>query len=121
MFSEIHKPANVVAGIQKHFWEKFMKQTPRLIIGAMLAAGVLFLTSCDKSTSPSTTGTLSFSSRYSSGQAPALSLSKTSGTATVDSITITRARLVLKDIKFKSAVDSLNYKTGPMVIELNLT
>ena len=100
-------------------WEKFMKQTPSFIAGVALAG--LLLVACDKSTSPSTTGSLSFSSRYSSGQAPALSLSKTSGTAAVDSIRITRARLVLKDIKFKSAVDSMNFKTGPMVIELNLT
>ena len=96
-----------------------MKQTPSFVAGIVLAG--LLLVACDKSTSPSTTGSLSFSSRYSSGQAPALSLSKTSGTTAVDSITITRARLVLKDIKFKSAIDSMNYKTGPMIIEVNLS
>ena len=101
-----------------------MKQTPSFIIVGFFMAGLLVVAGCDKSTSPSTTGSLSFSTRYSSAQAPApsmLAMSKLSGTAAVDSVRITRARLVLKDIKFKSAVDSMNYKSGPMVIELSLT
>lgn len=101
-----------------------MKQTPRVIITVIFATVLLLVVACDKSTSPTTTGVLSFSSRYSSALAPAPSLgslAKTSGTAAVDSVKITRARFVLKDIKFKSAVDSMNYKSGPMVIEVNLT
>lgn len=101
-----------------------MKQTPKFIIAGFFLASLLVVAGCDKSTSPAvTTGSLSFSTRYSSAQAPALSmltLSKNSGIAAVDSIRITRARFVLKDIKFKSAVDSMNYKSGPTVIEVNL-
>lgn len=80
---------------------------------------------CDKSTEPTTVGRISLTSNYSSLAAPpALSaavLSKSAGSSAADSLTITRARLVLKDIKFKSNVDSMNYKSGPVIVELNLT
>ncbi|HWP81273.1 MAG TPA: hypothetical protein VNN76_01310 [Bacteroidota bacterium] len=85
---------------------------------------LVFLVSCEKSSEPSTTGDLSLSSAYSKAAPPATmvnTLSKSHGAMAVDSITISRARLVLRDIKFKSSVDSLTFKSEPMVLELSLT
>lgn len=76
---------------------------------------------CDKSTEPMTVGRISLTQNYSSLSAPAASVAVLSKSAAADSLTITRARMVLKDIKFKSNVDSLNYKSGPVIVELNLT
>jgi len=78
---------------------------------------------CDNSTAPMTQGRISFTSAYSNLAPPAPSigvLPKSVAAAAADSLTITRARLVVKDIKFKSAVDSMNYESNPVVVELNL-
>ncbi len=84
----------------------------------------MFWIGCSNSTQPVTVGSISFTSRYSTAQPPpgvVLSLGKSAASAVADSITITRARLVLKDIKFKSSLDSMNFKTGPVVVQLNLS
>lgn len=76
---------------------------------------------CDKSTDPTTTtATLSLVSAYTAQQFPA-GVAKKSGTLAVDSVKITRARFVIKNIKFKSIVDSLNFKSDPVLVALNLT
>lgn len=76
---------------------------------------------CSKSTEPSTTGTLSLTSMYTkSVVAPKFGLSKVGGIMAVDSLVISKARFVLRDIKFKSSVDSMNFKSDPLVLELNL-
>jgi hypothetical protein len=67
---------------------------------------------------------LSFSSRYSTAPAPAgslQSLRKEAGALAVDSVRINRARFVLRDIKFKTQSDSMNYRTDPFVLELSLS
>lgn len=78
---------------------------------------------CEGSTDPVRTGSISLGSRYSSAAPPAASLTiagSSAGVLAVDSVTITRARLVIRDIKLKSSSDSLNFRTEPMVVELNL-
>jgi hypothetical protein len=86
-----------------------------LIVGGMIL--VIFLWGCDNSTdSKPTSGTLGMSSKYTTS-----TLAKSSQTAAVDSIKITRARFILRDIKFKSPQgDSSNFRTAPMILELNL-
>mgnify|MGYP001573229055 FL=1 len=90
-----------------------------------LAVALIILgTGCDKSTEPKTTGMLSFSSLYSTAPAPAgslQSLGKQAGALAVDSVRINRARFVLRDIKFKTQSDSMNYRTDPFVLELSLS
>ena len=77
---------------------------------------------CSKSTDPSTSGTLSLTSVYTkSVVAPKSGLSKSSGMMAVDSVVISRARFVLRDIKFKSTSDSLTFKSEPLIVELNLS
>lgn len=72
---------------------------------------------CDSSTEPKpTSGTLSLSSKYTTA-----SFLKTGAAAGIDSITITSARFVLRDIKFKSPKgDSSNFRTVPMVLQLQV-
>lgn len=82
-----------------------------VVIFTLLAAG------CSDSTSPATDGQISMSTRYTTQTV----LPKTEGGLAVDSVVISRARLVLRDIKFKTqGEDSLNFRTAPMVLELSL-
>ena len=93
-----------------------------IIVHLALAATVVWI-GCEGSTDPTRTGSISLVSRYSPTAAPATSLSiagSNAGVLAVDSVTITRARLVIRDIKLKSSSDSLNFRTDPMVVELNL-
>lgn len=77
---------------------------------------------CDEAAEPGTGGKISLSVRYT----PAPTLSKKTiefppGVAAVDSIRITRARFLLREIEFESALgDSLEYEAGPLILELNL-
>jgi hypothetical protein len=76
---------------------------------------------CDKSTAPvTTTATLSLVSAYTAQQFPT-GVAKSSGNLGVDSVKVTRARFVIKNVKFKSTIDSLNFKSDPVLVELNLT
>lgn len=81
------------------------------VIFGMIAGG------CDNSTdSKPTGGTLGMSSKYTTA-----TLAKSGQSAAVDSVKITKARFILRDIKFKSPQgDSSNFRTAPMILELNL-
>ncbi len=83
--------------------------------GAVLLGVIAW--SCDSSTeSQPTNGSLSMSAKYT----PAMLL-KSGNAAGVDSIRITKARFILRDIKFKSpSGDSANFRTLPMVLQLQL-
>lgn len=72
---------------------------------------------CDNSTDTKLTGgTLGMSSKYTTS-----TLAKTGQSAAVDSVRITKARFILRDIKFKSPQgDSSNFRTAPMILELSL-
>ena len=85
-----------------------------LFVTALL---VVFYGCKDSSTGPVASGQLSLSTRYSTA-----SLAKVSATSSaVDSIKITRARFVLKKIEFETTSDSAEFKSSPLVIDLNLT
>lgn len=91
------------------------------LLAILVPAG--FWVSCEKSSEPQQSGSLSLSSYYSVAPAPTGSrgeLRKSPGVLAVDSIRISRARFVLRDIKFKTQSDSMNYRTDPFVLELNL-
>lgn len=45
----------------------------------------------------------------------------TAGIIVIDSIKITRARLILRDITYKTRSDSSNFRAEPIVVELNLS
>lgn len=91
-----------------------MKRLVCILCGLTLG---VFVWGCDSSTdSKPTSGTLSMASKYTT-----TALAKIGQSTAVDSIKITRARFVLRDIKFKSPKgDSSNFRTAPMVLELNL-
>jgi hypothetical protein len=65
---------------------------------------------------------MSLSSKYSTNPISTINLGPIGVTsfAAVDSITISRARFVLSRIKLKTSADSTNFKTEPLIIELNL-
>ena len=87
-----------------------------------LSLGVLLLfNACKKDdSSPLETpikGTISLNSSYTTSAI----IGKLSSVTGVDSVIISRARFVIKDLKFKSATeDSLNFKTAAFVLDLNL-
>ncbi|MCZ6775283.1 MAG: hypothetical protein O7D34_02360, partial [Ignavibacteria bacterium] len=84
--------------------------------------GVVSIGCKDDSPTEPTSGQMSLSSRYSTNPISTMSLGSIGVTspAAVDSITISRARFVLSRIKFKTSTDSTNFKTEPLIIELNL-
>lgn len=99
--------------------------------GIVLAALFSLAMVCACNDSPNGPGNsdgpqISFSVKYF-GASRTNALPKfTAGVAAVDSITITRARLVLSKIDFEggdenSEDDDMEFRTPPMVIELNLT
>ncbi len=95
-----------------------MKQTLFALIAALILAG------CENSTETVKNGTVSLSSAYDrtgTGSVTKTTLSKGTEVGAVDSIRVTRIRMVLRDIKLKSSADSINFRTDPMVIELNLS
>ncbi len=113
--------------------DKPMKIATAFTSGTLLKYKVSFLvlpvllglaaTGCEKSTEPSSTGQISMTSQYSSSSAPALSVYQgyaVEGAVAVDSIRISRARFLLRDIKFKTQADSANFRSAPFVQELNL-
>ena len=84
---------------------------------AIFAAVALIAAGCSESTAPATDGQITMSTRYTTQTV----LAKSQGTLAVDSVVISRARLVVRDIKFKTlGEDSLNFRTAPMVLELSL-
>ena len=98
-----------------------MNKTKVLTTLALISMFALLIAGCDSTTEPATDGTLSLSAMYSTlPSGTTRILGKSSGA--VAEITVTRARFVIRDIKFKSVgEDSLNFKTAPFVLDLNLT
>lgn len=98
------------------------------VVLTMVFVSLVMWSGCKKSStepSPVTTGTLSMGAAYTKNVVPPGAFMKTTGIsspAIVDSIKITRARFVLRDIKFKTVEeDSMNFKSSPMLLELELT
>lgn len=89
----------------------------RILILVVVVFNALFVTSCSNSTEPTTTGSLSFSTKYS-----VAALAKISDLLAADSIKITKATYILREIKFKTQKDSTEglFKATPLVLELNL-
>lgn len=103
------------------------KKIPFLAL-AIVSLGTFLFSGCDKSTEPGLTeGQLSMTAKYTTSAAALLKVSEETiasiaEIAAVDSIRITRARYVLRDIKFKTAGgDSATFKTDPFVHTLNLS
>ena len=85
------------------------------ILFSMLAIlAIISLPGCSNSSESPSAGYISLSSKYQS-----TSLNKLAG---VDSVRITKATLLLREIKFKTQGDSTDglYKTTPLILELNL-
>ena len=90
---------------------------------ALFAIIVLSYNGCTDSTTtgpePAALGTISMTSFYDASVQT--QPEKFVSVNAVDSIKITRARLVLRDIKFKTEVEEIaNFKTEPIVLELSL-
>jgi hypothetical protein len=75
------------------------------------------------SSNPVTYGQITLFSKYVSTSQilkAGSDFNKKSNTA-VDSIKISKARLILRDIKFKTDIDSASFRSEPIVLELDLT
>lgn len=96
-----------------------------LALGTIL---VLLIASigCDDSTEPDTSGDIGMTTKYSPAGSPSGRLDAMMTTASggasgaIDSLRITRARFVVRDIKYKTQSDSANFRAAPFVLELNL-
>lgn len=89
----------------------------KLIFPLIAALFALSIAGCSNSTDPVTSGTITLSSKYDTRV-----LGKDAFLAGIDSIKITKATYLLREIKFKTQNDSTEgiYKTTPLVLELNL-
>ncbi len=95
-----------------------VRKTITAFSGALVTLLAALANGCnDSSTEPVTTGQISLSSKYSTAAVLKTSIFPSA----VDSIKITRARFVMKKIELETASDSAEFKTSPLVIELNLT
>lgn len=121
-----------------------MKVKQMVVFTVFMAFAVFFNFGCDKNQNPvssdnNTPGKVSMMSKYSSSVA---SMNKSGSVQAVDSIEITSVRVVLKDVKLEGIeeeheddheeddksgmnkiddMDEENFKTGPFVLNLNLT
>jgi len=79
---------------------------------------VIFIIGCSSSTEPATTGSINLTSKYQTTV-----LAKDAMIAGIDSIKITKATYLLREIKFKTQQDSSDgmFKVTPLILELNLT
>lgn len=81
----------------------------------------------DSTTEPNTSGQISMTAKYSPSDSPLgkygamVSTDIAAGSVAVDSLRITRARFVLRDIKYKTQSDSSNFRATPFVLELSLS
>lgn len=96
-----------------------------LSIIAMAFAAIISISGCsDSTTEPNSSGQINMTSQYSSSDSPSpMQFPKIygSGISAVDSLIITRARFVIRDIKFKTQSDSSNFRATPFVLELDLS
>jgi len=90
----------------------------RIMLFVSACIVVFNLTGCSNSTEPATSGSLSLSSKYQT-----TILAKDGNLSGIDSVRITKATFLLREIKYKTQNDSTDglYKTTPLLFELNLT
>ncbi len=92
-------------------------------LSALMLCIVLIAAGCqDPSTGPAGGGTVSLSVKTVNSTTMLQKQHPVFGTAGVgiDSLRITRARVVLRNIRFKNSDDSLTFRTLPMVLQLEL-
>jgi len=84
---------------------------------------VLLAIGCDNATEPTKVGSISMTSHHSTDISGMGKTAISQEGSTVDSIRLSRARFLLRDIKFKTQgdADSCNFRTSPFVLELNLS
>jgi len=102
----------------KHSWKA-------LVSTGLISFFIFVFLGCDddNAVGPATGGKISLSTKYISSQAlPKMGSTFLPGVSAVDSIEITSARFLLKEIEFESVLgDSLEYEAGPIVVELDLS
>lgn len=98
-----------------HFARVALRLAPLLALGAL---------ACNSSTQPATTGQIALSSSVGGASAGSSMIRRPRvlepSTAGVDSVVITRARLALRDIRFKTQGDSANFRATTLILEPNL-
>ncbi len=101
----------------KHSWKT-------LVATGLISFFIFVFLGCDddNAVGPATGGKISLSTKYTSSQAlPKMGSTFLPGVSAVDSIEITRARFLLRNIRFDSALeDSLDFRSDPLVLELDL-
>jgi len=87
----------------------------------ILATTALVMNGCNDSTMQPTAGSLALSLQYSVTGSPTAFSKATAFAAAVDSIQLTRVRVVLSEIELEIDNDSADFRTAPMVLELDLS
>jgi hypothetical protein len=105
---------------------KISQQSVKAITMVMMLVLLSASTGCDDSTDPENSGEINMTTKYSSFDSPSGSFGKmisteiSAASGAIDSLRITRARFVIRDIKYKTQSDSSNFRAAPFVLELNL-
>ncbi|TAK61028.1 MAG: hypothetical protein EPO24_06105 [Bacteroidetes bacterium] len=111
------------------WFRNYISQQPLTIISLFITVLLLIASSgCkDSTTEPSSSGQISMTTKHSASDSPSDTFARMvrsenqTGSAVIDSLQITRARFVLRDIKYKTQSDSSNFRAAPFVLELNLS
>lgn len=108
-----------------------LKISQRLLPAMILLITVVLLTAStgckDSTTEPNASGQISMTAKYSPSDSPSGKIGTmvpteiAAGSGAIDSLRISRARFVLRDIKYKTQSDSSNFRATPFVLELNLS
>ncbi|MCK9209969.1 MAG: hypothetical protein M0P61_03935 [Ignavibacteriaceae bacterium] len=105
-----------------------LKLSQPLFPAMIMLITIFMIAACkDSTTEPITTGQINMMAKYSPSDSPSGMFSMIVPTenaaepGAIDSLQITRARFVLRDIKFKTQSDSSNFRSAPFVLELNLS
>ena len=107
-----------------------MKTSQPLFPAILMLITIFLITSSngckDSTTAPSTSGQINMMAKYSPSNSPTgmfhimVPTENVAGTTALDSLQITRARFMIRDIKYKTQSDSCNFRAAPFVLELNL-
>jgi hypothetical protein len=93
------------------------------IFPTLIGAFILLAAGCEGTNEPAGGNRFTMSAMYSNGQTGAAALKTAlpaSVSGSVDSVTVSRARIVLSKLKLESDDDTVMFRTPPFVLELNL-
>lgn len=90
----------------------------KIILPTLVALTAVFMAGCESTTGVETGVPVTFSARLSPGTTTIKGMSPETASLAPDSIRLTRVRILLRDVRFESTNDTVDYRSLPMAIDL---